>query len=650
MRNLLCCFCSILVFFGKTFSQDPKLPFLVYSPDRKIQVIFFSVDEPTSEFYHKICYQVIRQGKIVLDTSKTGFSSINTGSFCSSESIKSVSAISSIKESYRLISGKSSWINYTANEVLVSLSNTEGYSHFIRIWVFNDGFAIRYEFAQQKKSIESIIVKMENTSFKLPAACKVWAQPYDKPSKWTPGHENYFSNAALPEVGTAEGWCFPILVESVDQWMLISEAALNENYFAVHLQFDPAQNAYSIRQPEQADGGGYGDNIAVMHLPSVTPWRCVIISSDLQGILSSQMINNLNPPSLIKDVSWIKPGIASWSWWSENDSPKYYDSLRKYIDFSAAMHLPYFLVDANWNNMQGGNITALASYAKSKNVGLWLWYNPGGPNNIVTEEPRDALFSPEKRRETFAWLQKIGIRGIKVDFFQSDKQVIVQQYLSILKDAAEHKIMVNFHGCTLPRGWNRTYPNLLSMEAVCGAESYLFKDGFPAMAPIQNTILPFTRNAVGSMDYTPVAFSNKKFSHLTTTAHELALPVIFESGFLHLADSKEIYFAQPQFVLEYIQHLPVVWDEIKYIAGIPGKDPVLARRKNDLWYLAGINGEPISKSFSLNNFLRNRKIEVLALLEDDDQGSVKKTKPELIPENIQIKSYGGFVLLCKNKK
>jgi alpha-glucosidase len=250
--------------------------------------------------------------------------------------------------------------------------------------------------------------------------------------------------------------------------------------------------------------------------------------------------------------------------------------------------------------MTGGNVEELIKYANSKNIGILMWYNSGGPHNNVTERPRDIMSNPEKRKAEFKKLAEWGVKGVKVDFFQSDKPQIIKQYLDILKDAADNKIMVNFHGCTMPRGWNRTWPNLVSMEAVRGAESYGFDGEYTEKAVWHNTILPFTRNVIGSMDYTPVTFSNQKYPHKTSFGHELALSVVYESGILHLADNCESYRALPEAPKNFLKNVPVVWDSTLLLAGYPGKDCVMARKSGDAWYIGGINGTSEKLSWEID--------------------------------------------------
>ncbi|HYJ74421.1 MAG TPA: glycoside hydrolase family 97 catalytic domain-containing protein, partial [Kineosporiaceae bacterium] len=299
------------------------------------------------------------------------------------------------------------------------------------------------------------------------------------------------------------------------------------------------------------------------------------------------------------DDGWVVPGRVSWSWWSENDSPRDLARLRDYADLAAEFGWEYSLVDANWNVHGEDDIRALVAHAAERGVRLWLWYNSGGPHNEVTEQPRDRMHEPGVRRREFAKLADWGVAGVKVDFFQSDKQDSIARYLGILEDAAEHRIMVNVHGCTIPRGWSRTWPHLLTMEAVRGAESYIFQEDFPAIAARHNTILPFTRNAVGPMDYTPVTFGDVAHPHRTTNAHELALAVVFESGLLHLADSAASYRGVRPEVAEELRRVPVVWDETRFLVGEPGRCAVVARRAGGGWWIGGINGTDGSRTLDL---------------------------------------------------
>ena len=264
------------------------------------------------------------------------------------------------------------------------------------------------------------------------------------------------------------------------------------------------------------------------------------------------------------------------------------------------MNWEYVLFDWEWDQMQnGGNLEDAANYAISKGIKPLLWYNSGGAHNRVSSTPRDRLITEENRNMEFRKLKEMGFAGIKVDFFESDKQHMINYYLDILEDAAKHELMVNFHGCTLPRGWSRTYPNLMSMEAVYGAEQYNNSPYMTMAASRLNCTYPFTRNVVGSMDYTPVAFTDSQHPHRTTYAHELALSVIFESGIQHWADRPEGFYQLSDEIKSFMSTVPAAWDDTRFIEGYPGEYVVMARRKGTTWYLAGINGTTSHKKLAV---------------------------------------------------
>jgi alpha-glucosidase len=326
-----------------------------------------------------------------------------------------------------------------------------------------------------------------------------------------------------------------------------------------------------------------------------------MIGKDLGTIVSSTLVTDLARPSVISDTSWIKPGRVSWSWWSEPSSPNDYDRLVPFVDLSAELGWEYSLIDLGWHTLKEGKaIPELADYAKSKNVDLILWYNSGGQHNQVDGGPRNLMCDPVARAAEMKKISGWGIKGIKVDFMQSDKQYVMNMYEDILEDAAKYHLFVNFHGCTLPRGWNRTYPNLLTMEAVRGAEQY-WDETFAENAQTFHTIYTFTRNVVGSMDYTPTIFNDPadKVKHLTTNAHELAMSVAFESGLQHFVDTPKSYLEQPAYVVNFLKAVPVAWDETRYLAGTPGEMVVLARRKGNDWFIAGLNGTKEDKTVSV---------------------------------------------------
>jgi hypothetical protein len=564
----------------------------------------------------------------------------------------SVTPEQTISESFSMPTGKRKIINSETNELMVTFQNESGNLIEIIVRVSNDGAAFRYRFPETDETL--YYVEEEVTEFHIKGEGKKWISPYDKVTTYSPGYERYFENG-IP-IGTnapgEEGWCLPALFETKDAWILLTEAALDSTYFGSHLQPNAEGGRYKIRMPEASEANNIYPNIPNSTLPWSTPWRVFLIGKELSDVVESDFVVTLNPPSKISDESWIKPGRASWSWWSDWPSSKDFNKLKKFVDLAVEMGWEYSLVDANWDIMTGGNIEQLIEYANSKNIGILMWYNSGGAHNDVTERPRDIMSNPEARKAEFEKLAKWGVKGIKVDFFQSDKPAIIKQYFDILKDAADNQIIVNFHGCTMPRGWKRTWPNLVTMEAARGAESYGFDENYPEKAVWHNTILPFTRNVIGPMDYTPVAFSNQKFPHKTSYGHELALSIVFESGILHFADNCESYRALPEEPKAFLKTVPVTWDESFLIAGYPGKDCVMARKNGDTWFIGGINGTDKEQSWEID-LSRLGSQEFTAAVITDGASDTEFFAEELSVKSgeklkVKVLPFGGFVATLKS--
>jgi alpha-glucosidase len=300
----------------------------------------------------------------------------------------------------------------------------------------------------------------------------------------------------------------------------------------------------------------------------------------------------------------------------------------------------------------GGNLQDAVSYIHSKGLRPLMWYNSGGEHTWVGATPKDRMLTRESRMEEFAKLEKMGIAGVKVDFFESEKQSMIQYYLDILQDAAKFKMLVYFHGCIVPRGWARTYPNLMTHEAVKGAEWYNNIPDFTTEAPQHNSVLPFTRNVVGSMDYTPATFTNSQHPHVTSYGHELALSVLFESALQHLADRPDGYYLLPDAPKSFLKMIPTAWDDTRFINGYPGKDVTLARRKGEAWYLAGINSEAKEKTQSVSfDFLPQGTQYKLVLITDGNHDKDFATQYLVVDKsstvNVRLLRRGGFVGLLK---
>ncbi|MEA3462048.1 MAG: glycoside hydrolase family 97 catalytic domain-containing protein, partial [Bacteroidota bacterium] len=462
------------------------------SPDQLVRVTINQVDEKSgTRLYYSILLKEDEGYKQIMDLSPLGVIG-EKSRFVENLEFVSEEKQLNISDSYTLTTGKKLQISSSYNESTISFLNNEQKEIALVFRAYNNGIAFRYHFTGDAE--EELKITGEETGFDFKDG-NFWGHPYDTLSTYTPAYETYYQGL---EAGTTapwnkNGWAFPILVESEGIWMMVSEAGFDGNYGASHLHAECEEGRYMIKFAEEEEAEGYYENSSVSLLPFHTPWRFIALGETPAGILETTLPTDLSEPSKIENTSWIKPGRAAWSWWSDNDSPQDYNRMVPFIDFAAEIGWEYFLVDANWNRMLNGSMEKLTSYAETKDVDLLLWYNSGGVHNVVTEEPRGLMWDKELRRAEFKRISSLGIKGVKVDFFQSDKQEIINQYLDVLEDAADFQLLVNFHGCAMPKGWRRTWPNLVSMEAVRGEECYIFDPLFPELAPGNMTILPFTR-------------------------------------------------------------------------------------------------------------------------------------------------------------
>jgi alpha-glucosidase len=617
---------------------------LLESPDQSISLEILQQElESSSGIFYVVHRKIDGSLEKIMDLSPLGLVSEESRFV---EDLEFVSAEQSMnqEDSYTLVTGKQlSHVN-KFNALTLTLQNQNKKKISVIFRAYNYGIAFQYLLHGEDGSSTTVVEEM--TAFDFMEG-NFWGHPYDTLSVYTPAYETYYQGLEVgsPAPWNKNGWAFPILVESNKTWMLVSEAGFDGSYGASHLHADCEGGKYRIKSAEEGEAEGYYKNTSNSSMPLHTPWRFMAIGESLNNILETSLPTDLSAPSKIVDTSWIKPGRATWSWWSDNDSPQDYNRMVPFVDFAAEMGWEYFLVDANWNHMKNGSMEDLAAYAETKNVGLLLWYNSGGKHNVVTEEPRNLMDNPEARRAEFERISQLGIKGVKVDFFQSDKQEIIKQYTDILKDAADFKILVNFHGCTIPKGWRRTWPNLVSMESVRGEECYIFDAYFPYLAPPNMAILPFTRNAVGPVDYTPLGFSDNTYPHLTTYGFELALPVILESGILHLADTPGQTLGLPSFAVDFLKEIPVIWDDTRFITGYPGKEVVLARKSGKRWYIAGINGENLAKEITVDISPLGGVPASIELIVDGE-GARDLQNTQLMPGDgtltVQLQPYGGF--------
>ena len=550
-----------------------------------------------------------------------------------------------VEDDYRMLEGKRLHCTNKANEYSSPLRNFAVSKIVMRL--YNDGIAFRYEYSHLRDNK----VPSEDTNYIIPEGTKRWMQ------QWSDGYEGFFPMTTTAQVKTLGGfggsmvqndinthWGYPLLMEPADGvFALITEANIERRQSASSL-FNKGE-VFSVVQ-DQNDLLLTGD----WH----TPWRVVIIGH-LADIVQSTLVTDVSEPSKLDDVSWIHPGVVSWIYWANNHGSNNYNIIKKYVDMAVTLHLPYVLIDAEWDEMdklasnEGKTIEDAVAYANSKGVKPLIWYNSSIGWVNGAPGPKYRLNKPEDREKEFAWCEKIGVAGVKIDFFSGDNQANMDYCQDLLESAARHHLLVNFHGAPIPRGWQRTYPNLLSTEGVYGAEWYNNVPHFTKKAASHNATLPFTRNVIGPMDYTPCAFSDSQHPHITSLAHELALTVLYESGLQHLADRPESFLAQPDEVQAFLGQLPTVWDETRYVSGYPGESAVLARRSGDTWYVAGINGSDEAKTLDCNlSFIKGKKKNV-RLFADDASGKWQISNIGKLPSKIDCQPRGGFVIVVNRR-
>ena len=502
------------------------------------------------------------------------------------------SFVRNVKEDYRMLTGKRLVCSNEGNEYVATLG--EGVKMVLRL--YNDGIAFRYDYPEAWTGSDP-------TVFRIPEGTRRWMQ------QWTDSYEGFFplsttykvepvpsfSGISKSEEGYNNRWGYPALLEPQDGlFVLLSEANIERGQSASRLYND--KELFKVVPADLTKG--------TVPIVRNTPWRVAIIGS-LAEVVESTLITDVSNPCQIADTNWIQPGVVSWVYWAYNHGSNDYNIIKKYVDMAATLHLPYVLIDAEWDQMdqlasnEGKTIEDAVAYAKEKGVKPMIWYNSSVGWVDGAPTPKYRLNKPEDREKEFAWCEQLGVAGVKIDFFSGDNQMNMDYCLDLLESAARHHLLVNFHGATIPRGWQRTWPNLMSTEGVYGAEWYNNVPTFTAKAAAHNATLPFTRNVIGPMDYTPCAFSDSQHPHITTHAHELALTVLFESGLQHLADKPESFLAQPQEVQDFLGHLPSVWDETRFVSGYPGENIVIARRSGSTWYVAGINGTDEDKELAL---------------------------------------------------
>ena len=622
----------------------------ITSPDGKLVVTVADMDGRPS-------YSVSYDNVLFLKPSPLGIIA-NIGDFSSGMSLEKNVSTNKIDETYELASIKKSKVRYVANEAVFSFTQQGKTIYDVIFRISNNDVAFKYKIYPQGETL-SCVVKQEVTGFVFPDGTTTFLCPQSKPmggfARTSPSYEtSYTADDVAGKNGWGEGYTFPCLFRNGDNgWTLVSETGVNGGYCASRL-LGHKGGAYTIGFPQEGEANGNGTVSPGIALPGETPWRTITVGKTLAPIVETTV-----PFDVVKPLYPAKGeytyGRGSWSWIIGMDGSTNYKEQLRYIDFSAAMGYQSVLVDALWDKQIGRDkIEELAKYGKDKGVALYLWYNSNGYWNDAPQTPRGIMDNAIARRKEMKWMQSIGIRGIKVDFFGGDKQMTMQLYEDILSDANEYGLLVIFHGCTLPRGWERMYPNFASSEAVLASENLHFSQGSCDNEAFNATLHPFIRNTVGSMDFGGSAL-NKYYNadnaprgsrRVTSDVYALATAVLFQSPVQHFALAPNNLTDAPSWAIDFMKEVPTTWDEVRFIDGYPGKYVILARRHGDKWYIAGVNArkETLKLKVNLPMFSNGEKVR---LFSDDKalQGGVKQIeigkKQEL---QLSIPCNGGILI------
>jgi len=515
----------------------------VSSPDNSIQV---TISQNTSGGLE---FSVTKSGFAVVETSALGITASNsTYTFTQNLTVLNSNTVT-INETYTLPIGKRSVYTNNARELTIGVRNSAGSNANFIFRAYNDGVAYRYSIASGISAVSS-----EESTFNLPNSATVWYQSYIN---------TYEGDYLQSTAGAVTGRIGLPLLASINatNWVYLAEAVTDNQY--AFFSLTPASGTF--RYVPASD-----ESLPIeVTAPFSSPWRVALIGT-LANIVESTMVQNLNPQTTLASTSWIKPGRVAWSWWSDHASPSNLQIQKDYVDFAAEMSWEYILVDEGWSSSWIGE---LVNYGASKNVGIISWHFFG---DFTQWTPGGWLPSYQNALSKFNQLKNWGVKGAKIDFFDSDSQIRTQTKEEIYRAAATSQMLFNFHGATLPRGEQRRYPNFLTEEGVKGAE-HLNNNAS------HTTVLPFTRNVTGSMDYTPVTFSARGN---TTYAHQLAQSIVYESAWQHYADSKETYRSIS--ASELLKIVSTTWDETKLLAGYPADHVVIARRKGNDWFIGAM--------------------------------------------------------------
>ena len=629
-----------------------QLPVKVSSPDKHIGVEVGLQDE-------KPVYSIHVDDVLFMEDSPLGLKT-SIGDFSEGLSYAAQGS-SAIKEAYDLKKAKVSHVEYHANELIVKFVNANEDTLAVQFRVSNSDVAFAYKLTAKERNTKVKILE-EATGFNLPDDATSFITPQALPmTGWEQTKPSYEEEYTFDEaLGTQSqygvGYTFPALFKNAEKgWILISETNVDGSYPGARLGESDKNGLFPIAFPQEGENNGLGDAFAAMAMPAQTPWRTITLGKTLKPIVETTASFDLVEQRYEASQDYTM-GRATWSWIVWQDNSINYEDQVKFIDLAEALNFEYVLIDNWWDaNIGREKMEELVAYANSKNVDVVLWYNSNGFWNNAPQTPQDFMNTAYKRQQEMAWLQEIGVKGLKIDFFGGDKQMTMQLYEDILNDGNDYGLAITFHGCTLPRGWEKMYPNYVTSEAVRASENLIFTQYALDKHAYYSTILPFTRNPVGAMDFAPV-FLNKRLSkdqkggtvRKTTDAFELATAVLYFSPIQHFGLTPNNLDEQPEFVLDFLRAVPTVWDETVYVGGEPGDYVAIARRKGDTWYLAVTNGEQEKKTLELD-LPMFKNAEATFIYDAKDKTAAQKTVKVKSSGKLKIDvlGEGGALLISK---
>lgn len=622
----------------------------VASPDGKLEVTL-------SSMRGRLSYSVKYDGKQMLGRSPLGMNT-NIGDFTQDLTMTS-NITRPIEKNYRQDRIKTSEIHYQANELICAFENARKQMIYITFRVSNNDVAFRYTLERIGET-GSVVVNDESTGFRFPEGTTTFLTPQsDAMIGWKrtkPSYEEeYVVDAPMNRIsGYGHGFTFPCLFKvGNDGWVLVSETNVDSRYCGARLSDVKQGNLYKLEFPMPEENNGNGTVAPAFSLPGSTPWRTITVGATLKPIVETTIPWDVVEPRYEASCNY-RMGRGTWSWILWQDGSINYDDQVKYIDLAAAMGFEYVLIDNWWDtNIGYERMEELVKHAQSKGVDVFLWHSSSGYWNDIEQGPVHLMDNPIQRKKQMKWLQKLGVKGVKIDFFGGDKQETMRLYEAILSDANEYGLMVIFHGCTLPRGWERMYPNYVGSEAVLASENLIFGQHACDMEAFNATLHPFIRNTVGSMEFGGT-FLNRRLNRgndggtyrRTTDVFELATAILFQNPIQNFALAPNNLTDAPQVCLDFMKQVPTEWDEVRYIDGYPGKYVVLARRHADKWYVAAINAEKETLKLDVDlSFLGEKTVKWYG---DDKNKEPQLTETKLKqgkPVRMVIAPQGGIVIV-----